>query len=130
MTMKLDHATIVAQDYEAVRRFFVDIAGMSVGPRPPFGVDGYWLYLDDAPVVHLIAANPALAAPSGGSPASRIDHIALRVGALAEWQALLGRLEENAIDYAEADVPLSGEKQVFVRIAPGVVVEFVTAVFK
>jgi catechol 2,3-dioxygenase-like lactoylglutathione lyase family enzyme len=127
--MKLDHATIVAQDCQAVRRFFVDIAGMTVGPRPPFGVDGYWLYLEGAPVIHLIASDPALAAPSGPT-ASRIDHVALRVGAVDEWHSLLGRLKENAIDYAEADVPLSGEKQVFVRLAPGVVVEFVTAVFK
>jgi catechol 2,3-dioxygenase-like lactoylglutathione lyase family enzyme len=126
--MKLDHATIVAQDCQAVRRFFVDIAGMTVGPRPPFGFEGYWLYVEGAPVIHLIASDPALAAPSG--PASRIDHVALRIGAVDEWHSLLGRLTENAIDYAEADVPLSGEKQVFVRLAPGVVVEFVTAVFK
>jgi catechol 2,3-dioxygenase-like lactoylglutathione lyase family enzyme len=128
--MKLDHATIVAQDCQGVQRFFVDIAGMTVGPRPPFGFEGYWLYLDDTPVIHLIASDSALAAPSGGPSPSRIDHIALRVGTVEEWRGLLGRMRETAIDYAEADVPLTGEKQVFVRLAPGVVVEFVTGVFK
>jgi catechol 2,3-dioxygenase-like lactoylglutathione lyase family enzyme len=128
--MKLDHATIVAQDCQGARDFFVDIAGMTVGPRPPFGFEGYWLYVDGAPVIHLIASDPALAAPSGGAAASRIDHVALRVSTVDEWRGLLGRMKENAIDYAEADVPLTGEKQMFVRLAPGVVVEFVTAVFK
>ncbi len=103
---------------------------MTVGPRPPFGFEGYWLYLDGAAAIHLIASDPAPAAPSRGPSASRIDHIALRVGTADEWQTLLGRLKESAIDYAEADVPLTGERQVFVRLAPGVVVEFVTAVFK
>jgi catechol 2,3-dioxygenase-like lactoylglutathione lyase family enzyme len=128
--MKLDHATIVAPDCQAVRRFFVDIAGMTVGSRPPFGFEGYWLYLDGAAVIHLIASDPALAVPPCGPSPSRIDHIALRVGAADEWHALLGRLKESAIDYAEADVPLTCEKQMFVRLAPGVVVEFVTAAFK
>ena len=45
----------------------------------------------------------------------------------AEWQALLERLRVAAVDYQLADVPLAGELQLFVALAPGVVVEFVTA---
>jgi hypothetical protein len=32
------------------------------------------------------------------------------------------------VDYQLADVPLAGELQLFVALAPGVVVEFVTAI--
>jgi catechol 2,3-dioxygenase-like lactoylglutathione lyase family enzyme len=126
--MKLDHVTIVTPDCEPIRRFLVDIALMQVGPRPPFGVDGYWLYLDGAPAVHLIGNRSVLALPAGGRAATRIDHLALRVQGEAEWQALLARLHEHAIPFAEADVPLSRERQLFVQLAPGVVVEFVTSV--
>jgi catechol 2,3-dioxygenase-like lactoylglutathione lyase family enzyme len=60
--VKLDHATIVTPDCEPMCRFFTDIAGMTVGPRPPFGIGGCWLYLDGSPVVHLIESGSVLAA--------------------------------------------------------------------
>jgi catechol 2,3-dioxygenase-like lactoylglutathione lyase family enzyme len=125
--MNLDHATIVAPDCEPIRRFFVDIAGMTVGPRPPFGIGGYWLYLNGSAVVHLIDSGSVLASPPGGRSATRIDHLALRVTDAAEWQALLDRLHQHAVPFSEADVPLARERQLFVQLAPGVVVEFVTA---
>jgi catechol 2,3-dioxygenase-like lactoylglutathione lyase family enzyme len=125
--MKLDHVTIVAPDCEPIRHFLVDIAGMKAGPRPPFGIGGYWLYLDDTPAVHLIENGSVLASPPGGRAATRIDHVALRVQSPAEWQALLARLREHAIPFSEADVPLAREQQVFVQLAPGVVIEFVTS---
>jgi catechol 2,3-dioxygenase-like lactoylglutathione lyase family enzyme len=125
--MKLDHATIVTPDCEPMRHFLVDIAGMTVGPRPPFGIGGYWLYLNGTPAVHLIESGSVLAAPPGGRPATRIDHLALRVSEASEWQALLGRLREHAVPFSEAEVPLARERQLFIQLAPGVVVEFVTA---
>ncbi len=116
--MQLDHVTLVAPDADVFMRFFADVAGMQVGPRPPFGVGGYWLYLGGRPVVHLIAAGGAV---SDGRPdATRIDHA-------AEWSALLGRLDCHGYAYQLAEVPLARERQLFVRLAPGVVVEFVTA---
>jgi catechol 2,3-dioxygenase-like lactoylglutathione lyase family enzyme len=128
--MHLDHVTIVTPDCEAMRRFFVDIAGLTQGPRPPFGVGGYWFYLDQRPVVHLVASASARATPAGGRPATRIDHLALRVQTESEWRALLDRLHASHTPYQMADVPLAQEKQLFVQLAPGVVVEFVTAAWR
>ncbi|SAK65540.1 glyoxalase family protein [Caballeronia calidae] len=128
--MQLDHVTIVAPDCDALMRFFVDIAGMRVGPRPPFGVGGYWLYLGSRPAVHLIASGAASASASASAErpgATRIDHLALRVGDEAEWRALLERLDCHGYAYQLADVPVARELQLFVRLAPGVVVEFVVA---
>lgn len=123
--MQLDHVTIVAPDCDAIMRFFVDIAGMQIGPRPPFGVGGYWLYLGARPAVHLIAAGVGASADRPTS--TRIDHFALRVDQAAEWNALLERLDCHGYAYQLAEVPLVRERQLFVRLAPGVVVEFVTA---
>jgi catechol 2,3-dioxygenase-like lactoylglutathione lyase family enzyme len=123
MSMQLDHVTIVATDCEAMKDFFVDVAGMTLGTRPPFGVGGYWLYLDGRPVVHLIAS----CATSGAQPpATRIDHLALRVEGETAWEALLDRLHRHGTAYQLAEVPITGELQLFVRLAPAVVVEFVT----
>ena len=123
--MQLDHVTFVAPDCDALMRFFVDIAGMRVGPRPPFGIGGYWLYLGARPAVHLVATG--VAGPAEKPNATRIDHLALRVEGEIEWNALLERLDCRGYAYQLAEVPLARELQLFVRPAPGVAVEFVTA---
>ncbi len=74
--MHLDHATIVTPDLDAARRFFVDVAGLTEGARPPFRVDGFWLYADGRPVIHLIEATvPGVS----GRAVPRIDHVAFRI---------------------------------------------------
>ena len=94
--MQLDHATVVTADLETARRFFVDVAGLTEGARPPFSVDGYWLYADGRPVVHLVEATvPSARASLRTAP--RIDHIAFRLESAAEWQALLGRLSACSV---------------------------------
>ncbi|MFM0046246.1 VOC family protein [Paraburkholderia sediminicola] len=126
--MQLDHATIVTADLDTARRFFVDVVGLAQGARPPFSIDGYWLYANGRPVIHLIDATvPAIA----GRAAPRIDHIAFRLESADEWQALLQRLHAADMPYQRAEVPQMGaqqaELQLFVALAPGVVIEFVTA---
>jgi catechol 2,3-dioxygenase-like lactoylglutathione lyase family enzyme len=125
--MQLDHVTIVAPDCEDMRRFFVDVAGMSEGPRPPFGVSGYWLYLGERAVIHLIGSGARSESSTNGRPGTSIDHLALRVQTREEWQALLDRLHAKGIPYQTGDVPLSRERQLFVQLGTSVVVEFVTA---
>jgi catechol 2,3-dioxygenase-like lactoylglutathione lyase family enzyme len=122
--MNLDHATIVTPDLEGARRFFVDVVGLTEGWRPPFGVAGYWLCSNDRPVIHLIDATlPGHA----GRAVPRIDHVAFRIETPAEWLALRERLRAADVPYQLADVPLSGETQLFVAPGAGVVIEFVTA---
>jgi catechol 2,3-dioxygenase-like lactoylglutathione lyase family enzyme len=126
--MQLDHATIVTADLDHARRFFVEVAGLTDGARPPFSVAGHWLYANGRPVLHLIDA-PAVATAGRTSP--RIDHLAFRLESAVEWQALLDRLHAAGVDYQTAQVPQMGvqaaERQLFVALAPGVVIEFVTA---
>jgi catechol 2,3-dioxygenase-like lactoylglutathione lyase family enzyme len=126
--MQLDHATIVTADLETARRFFVDVAGLTEGARPPFSIDGYWLCASGRPVIHLVHATvPA----QTGRAAPRIDHIAFRLESADEWQALLQRLHAADMPYQLAEVPQMGpqqaELQLFVALARGVVIEFVTA---
>jgi catechol 2,3-dioxygenase-like lactoylglutathione lyase family enzyme len=122
--MRLDHVTLVTHDVEALRAFFVDIVGLSTGPRPAFRVDGHWLYLDNRPAIHLVHTGMACAI-AGTVP--RVDHFAIRVDDPHAWQALIGRLRERQISFQTADVPLTGERQLFVRLAPAVTVEFVAS---
>ncbi len=121
--MKLDHATIVTGDVEAARRFLSSVVGLSEGPRPPFGVEGHWLYANGQPVIHLIGT----AVSSSARPAvPRIDHVGLRINSVQEWSALLQRMQLSGVPYELSDVPLTGERQLFVAMAPGAVIELVT----
>ncbi|MCP3724860.1 VOC family protein [Paraburkholderia sp. CNPSo 3272] len=127
--MQLDHVTLVTPDLEGACRFFCDIVGLEDGPRPPFRVDGHWLYANGRPVIHLVEATES-ARLAGGAPAPvapRIDHVAFRVAPGIEWRALVERLAAHRVPYQLAEVPASEEVQLFVALAPGVVVEFVTS---
>jgi len=121
--MKLDHVTIVTGDLEAARSFLCSIVGLREGPRPPFGVGGYWLYADGQPVIHLVEAASAF---STRAASPRIDHVGLRVNSAEEWEALLKRMRLSGVSHELSEVPLTGERQLFVAMAPGVVIELVT----
>jgi len=122
--MKLDHTTIVTAELDLTRRFLCDVVGLTEGKRPPFSIAGHWLYACGRPVIHLVAdtipGRPALASP-------RIDHFAFRIESATEWQALIARMRAHDVPYQLAEVPLAQELQLFVALAPGVVIEFVTA---
>lgn len=131
--MQLDHVTLVTPDLEGACRFFRDIVGLGDGPRPPFRVDGHWLYANGRPVIHLVDATVPARLPaqlpnaSSALVAPRIDHVAFRVAPGEAWRALVERLAAHRVPYQLAEVPASAEVQLFVALAPGVVVEFVTS---
>ena len=45
---------------DALKDFYVDVVGLSVGWRPPFDFPGYWLYLGEQAVLHLVGVPGAL----------------------------------------------------------------------
>jgi catechol 2,3-dioxygenase-like lactoylglutathione lyase family enzyme len=54
------------------RAFYERVLGLTVGARPPFQSTGYWMYLGDHPIVHLVQR------PSSETPASgpgNLDHV-------------------------------------------------------
>jgi catechol 2,3-dioxygenase-like lactoylglutathione lyase family enzyme len=120
----LAHYSVRTCDLEASRRFYSEVLGLRVGPRPPFGFNGVWLYAgrDDGSfgIVHLIGegAEGYLGdRPSGGRA---LDHIAF---AAEDWPQLKERLQVQKVDYAEQIVPQLGLHQVFVTDPDGIVIE-------
>jgi catechol 2,3-dioxygenase-like lactoylglutathione lyase family enzyme len=122
--MNLDHASIVTRDLDGTLRFFQDVAGLTEGPHPPFGVAGHWLYRGGRPLVRIVLATvPA----QDGLCAPRIDHVAFRVDSRDEWELLVERLHVTATKYSVAEVPQTQQRQLFVRLSPSVAVEFVAS---
>jgi hypothetical protein len=67
------------------------------------------------------------AAVSSARPASpRSDHVALRIISGQEWSVLLERLRLSGVSCELNEVPLTGERQVFLTMTPDVVSELAT----
>ena len=135
MALTLNHFSIRTLDLTASERFYRDVLGLTVGPRPAFPFPGLWLYAGDPSqwanaVVHIIGIDrndPAgLKAylgdrdPSSLQGTGAIDHVAFFATGLAET---LARLQRLGVPARERTVPSIGLHQVFVDDPNGVVVE-------
>jgi catechol-2,3-dioxygenase len=111
-----DHYNIRAprELLERVCEFYCDVVGLTVGPRPPFRRFGYWLYAGERPVLHLGEAAPhetCLADVSG-----TFSHAAFTC---TDRGAFERRLAEARVPYRTAEVPLTGQVQLFCRDPAG-----------
>jgi catechol 2,3-dioxygenase-like lactoylglutathione lyase family enzyme len=135
MALTINHLSIRTLDMESTRRFYVDLLGLSVGPRPAFPFPGMWLYRGDHAdvanaVVHVIGMDPN--DPDGlkkylgdrdvsalkGSGA--VDHIAFFADDLA---GMLANLQTQGVTPRQRTVPSIGLHQLFLDDPNGVVVE-------
>ena len=82
---RLDHYSIRTTDLAATERFYTEVMGFEVGPRPNFPFLGAWLYQGGVAVVHVVAMDPnnpeGLKGYLGDKPmessgTGTIDHIA------------------------------------------------------
>ena len=113
----LQHINLRSADVERSKDFYVGVIGLRVGARPPIASVGYWLYLGDQPVVHLVQRTAD--APAGyGSGA--IDHVAFHG---IDFAAMRSRLSELGIPFREELIPRDGTRQLFVNDPDGVKIE-------
>ena len=139
---RIDHYSIRTLDVEASRKFYTDVIGLAVGPRPPFEFPGLWLYNGKPPasleqsggnygVVHVMGVDPD--DPQGlvdtlgyvdpeklqGSTGA-LDHIALSV---TGRESMVERCRRHDVKYFERTVPILGLHQMFLKDPNGVIIE-------
>lgn len=121
---QLEHFTVRCSDLERTRDFYAEVIGLRVGPRPPFDFQGYWLYLGEQPVVHLVLESERKDGrpPRRGGPVETgaLDHIAFRGKDLDGTRAAL---RARALPFREVPVPGRPLHQVFVHDPDGVLIE-------
>jgi catechol 2,3-dioxygenase-like lactoylglutathione lyase family enzyme len=110
------HVNTRSADVERTRAFY-EVLGLRAGDRPPFASRGYWMYLGDVPVVHLVQ-RPAGQPHHDGS--GNVDHVAFAADDLASTRRAL---EEAGLAFREAVVPRDGTIQLFVQDPDGLTVE-------
>ena len=118
----LFHVAIKTADLDATVKFYTEVLGMHLAPRPDFGFPGAWLGPPDGPpIIHIYAGGPALG--SDGKVPSRtgaLDHVSLMV---TGWDDCLKRIEQRGLDWRAALVPRINLWQIFVHDPSGVMLE-------
>ena len=127
---RLDHYSIRTTDLAATERFYTEVIGFTVGPRPTFPFPGVWLYHNDIAVVHVVGVDPndseGLKAYLGdktlGDEAGTgtIDHVAF-VG--TDVEAMRARFRTVGVAYRDRTVPMMNLEQIFVDDPNGVTIE-------
>jgi catechol 2,3-dioxygenase-like lactoylglutathione lyase family enzyme len=101
----MNHFTVLSDDLDATKAFYMGLLGLTEGYRPPLNFPGAWLYVGDRAVLHIIAGRPLPSDPQGV-----IDHMAFTARDLA---ATVKRLEAQGIRYDLRKQVGSGVWQLF-----------------
>ncbi len=134
MALTLNHFTIRTTDLQATRRFYADVLGLTVGPRPAFPFPGLWMYRGDHAmvanaVVHVIYLDGSDTVglqeylgdvKNGIKGTGAVDHIAFFADGLV---AMLAHFAKNQIEFEERTVPSIGLHQLFLHDPSGVKIE-------
>jgi catechol 2,3-dioxygenase-like lactoylglutathione lyase family enzyme len=111
------HVNIRTTDVARARDFYLRALGLRVGDRPSFTSVGYWLYLGDVPVVHLVQLAPDdTRAPGSG----RLDHVAFHG---VDIDATRQTLTAAGIPFREQIVPRDNTIQIFIHDPDGLKLE-------
>lgn len=108
--MRIDHINIAAPMplLEQVREFYCQALLLEEGPRPDFGIPGYWLYGDGKPILHLIESE-------NHYPAEKphyLDHVAFQI---EDLNAYTQRLDNLGVKYSVNHIADFNISQVFCR---------------
>jgi catechol 2,3-dioxygenase-like lactoylglutathione lyase family enzyme len=95
MIRRLDHVNVRTANLSALVRFYTDVLGLYEGERPPLGFPGAWLYVGDAPVIHLVEVGQQ-PSPEG---ALRLEHFAFAATGHADF---VRRLQAHAVDFRQS----------------------------
>lgn len=94
--------------------FYCEIVGLVVGPRPPFGSNGYWLYAGDRDVLHLTEC-PADESRSTEARTT-FDHAAFNCRGRSAYEK---RLRALGVPYDADSVPQMDQYQIFFKDPAG-----------
>jgi len=124
----MEHYLVMTNDIEATRDFYEEVLGFSVGFRADLGFAGYWLYLNEVPVIHIAEWNSytehslkqGIPVTTPAESTGVFDHIAFNGTNAPEMIARLTRLN---IPFHRNDVPLVNLIQLFLKDPNGLKIE-------
>jgi catechol 2,3-dioxygenase-like lactoylglutathione lyase family enzyme len=119
--VELNHINIETEDVDRSARFYADVLGLVSGERPEFDRPGHWMYMDELPIIHIIAPLPDNKLLTGSKDAA-ISHFALRI---KNYETMRDHLDELGLPYNEVNIPGGNRRQIFIDDPDGVLVELI-----
>jgi len=115
MILSINHIQLVAEKDLVIqlRDFYCDVIGLTEGFRPLFERFGFWLYIGDKDVLHLITPKEG---DERSSRKSSFDHIAFKT---ANYEDVLKKLKLRNIPFDEKPIPGMTAHQIFLRDPAG-----------
>jgi extradiol dioxygenase family protein len=115
MILSINHIQLVAEKDLVIqlRDFYCDVVGLTEGFRPSFERFGFWLYIGDKDVLHLITPKEG---DGRSSQKSSFDHVAFKT---AHYQDVLKKLKSLSIPFEEKPIPDVKAHQIFLRDPAG-----------
>jgi catechol 2,3-dioxygenase-like lactoylglutathione lyase family enzyme len=112
----LDHYALICSDPQRTTRFYEQVVGLRVGPRPALSFPGVWLYAGDQPIVHIVFGKTVPTRETGA-----VDHLAFAAtGRVDDTRELL---ERNNVEFTSRVIERTGVTQVFFRDPDNVGIE-------
>jgi catechol 2,3-dioxygenase-like lactoylglutathione lyase family enzyme len=111
----MNHFTVLTDDLEVSRDFYIGVLGLEEGHRPPLGFPGAWLCSGGQAVLHIIAGRP-LPEPRAGV----LDHMAFSA---SDLPGMVQKLQSRGIEYTLRQQAQSGIWQLFCFDPSGAKVE-------
>jgi catechol 2,3-dioxygenase-like lactoylglutathione lyase family enzyme len=93
----MNHFTVLSDNLEETRKFYCDLLGFEEGPRPNFRFPGYWLYVGNQPILHVIHRDQLNEVRAGV-----IDHMAFTATDLPGTAA---KLQKAGVEYELRRLP-------------------------
>ena len=96
-----------------LRDFYCDVVGLTEGFRPAFERFGFWLYIGDKDVLHLITPKEG---DERSPQKSSFDHIAFKTG---NYQDVLKKFQSLHVPFEEKPIPGMAAHQIFLTDPAG-----------
>jgi glyoxylase I family protein len=120
--MHIDHTTFRTNHLIETRDFLLSVFDLEEGPRPASivaAVDGYWLYYQNWPLIHIIKSSGDKSDQlDNGSEA--IDHTAF---VLKDYDRFKQKLIDLDVSLSLKDMPEIGVRRIFFRTPTGILIE-------
>jgi catechol 2,3-dioxygenase-like lactoylglutathione lyase family enzyme len=115
MILSINHIQLVAEKdlVLKLRDFYCDVVGLREGLRPAFERFGFWLYIGDKDVLHLITPKDG---DGRSSQKSSFDHVAFKTG---DYEGVLKKLKTLNIPFEEKLIPGMTAHQIFLSDPAG-----------
>jgi len=115
MILSINHIQLVAEKSLVIklRDFYCDVVGLAEGFRPDFERFGFWLYIGEKDVVHLITPKEG---DDRSFQKSSYDHVAFKAG---NYLDVLQKIKSLNIPFEEKPIPGMTAHQIFLRDPAG-----------